>query len=77
MKSKGMEEKNQTGKKIPSLGITVLHHSAEPRDAKTVTLGTKFSIRTSHLCKILVIWFARKKHLSSRVPSNQGPVVQN
>ena len=26
--------------------VTVWHHSAEPRDAKTVTLGTDLSIRS-------------------------------
>ena len=34
--------------------VTVWHHSAEPRDAKTVTLGTDFSVRTSHSCQILI-----------------------
>ena len=33
--------------------VTVWHHSAEPRDAKSVTLGTDLSIRTSHSCQIL------------------------
>ena len=28
--------------------VTVWHHSAEPRDAKTITLGTDLHIRTSH-----------------------------
>ena len=32
--------------------VTVWHHSAEPRDAKTMTFGTDLSIRTSHLCQI-------------------------
>ena len=35
--------------KIPSLGITVWHHSA-----RTVTLVTEFSIRTSQPLKILI-----------------------
>ena len=35
-KSKGMQEKesNQPNDKIPSRGITVLHHSAKPCGAK-------------------------------------------
>ena len=36
--------------------VTVWHHSAEPRDAKTMTLGTDLSIRTSHSCHILIIF---------------------
>ena len=28
--------------------VTVWHHSAEPRDAKTMTIGTDLPIRTSH-----------------------------
>ena len=36
--------------------VTVWHHSAEPRDAKTVTLGTDLSVRTSHSCQILILW---------------------
>ena len=35
--------------------VTVWHHSAEPRDAKTMTFGTDLSIRTSHSCQILII----------------------
>ena len=35
---------------------TVWHHSAKPRDAKTVTLGTDLSIRTSHSCQILILF---------------------
>ena len=35
--------------------VTVWHHSAEPRDAKTMTLGTDLSIRTSHLYQILIL----------------------
>ena len=34
--------------------VTVWHHSAEPRDHKTMTLGTDLPIRTSHLCQILI-----------------------
>ena len=34
--------------------VTVWHHSAEPRDAKTMILGPDLSIRTSHSCKILI-----------------------
>ena len=36
--------------------VTVWHHSAEPRDAKTMTLGTDLPIRTSHSlsCQILI-----------------------
>ena len=29
-------------------------HSTEPRDAKTMTLGTDLSVRTSHSCQILI-----------------------
>ena len=36
--------------------VTVWHHSAEPRDAKTMTLGTDLSISTSHSCQILIIF---------------------
>ena len=62
-KSKDMQEKEsnmsvQWGLKILSLEITVLHHSAEPGDAKQC-LGTEFSIRTSHPCKILIIFHAQ------------------
>ena len=35
--------------------VTVWHHSAEPRDAKTMTLGTDLSSRTSHSCQILIV----------------------
>ena len=38
-----------------SLGSLFWHHEAEPRDAKTATLGTDLSIRTSHSCQILII----------------------
>ena len=41
-------------KSVPQ--VTVWHHSAEPRDAKTATLGTDLSIRTSHSCQILIIF---------------------
>ena len=34
--------------------VTVWHHSAEPRDAKTMTLGTDLPIRTTHSCQILI-----------------------
>ena len=30
---------------------------AEPRDAKTVTLGSDLSVRTSHSCQILIVSF--------------------
>ena len=39
-----------------SLGSLFLDHSAEPRDAKTVTLGTHLSVHTSHSCQILIIF---------------------
>ena len=29
---------------------------SEPRDAKTVTLGTDLSVRTSHSCQILIVF---------------------
>ena len=35
--------------------VTVWHHSAEPRDAKTMTLGTDLPIRTSYSCQILIL----------------------
>ena len=35
--------------------VTVLHHSAEPRIAKAMTIGTDLSIRTSHSCQILIL----------------------
>ena len=41
--------------------VTVWHHSEEPRDAKTVTLGTDLSIRTSHSCQILI---RKMKHVN-------------
>ena len=37
---------------------TVCHHSAEPRDTKTVTLWTDLSNRTSHSCQILIFLHA-------------------
>ena len=36
--------------------VTVWHHSAEPHDAKTVTLWKDLSVRTSHSCQILIIF---------------------
>ena len=42
-------------KSVPQ--VTVWHHSAEPLDAKTMTLGTDLSIRTSHSCQILIFLF--------------------
>ena len=36
--------------------VTVWHHSVEPRDAKTVTLGTDLPIRTSHSCQLLIMF---------------------
>ena len=36
--------------------VTVWHHSPEPRDAKTKTLGTDLPIRTSHSCQILILF---------------------
>ena len=36
------------------LRVTVSHHAAEPRDAKTMTLGTDLPIRTSYSCQILI-----------------------
>ena len=46
-KLKGIQEKESNmsvrcGWKIPSLGITVLHHSTKPRDAKQWPLGQNF-----------------------------------
>ena len=35
--------------------VIVWHHSAEPRDAKTMTLGTDLSIRNSHSFQILIL----------------------
>ena len=35
--------------------VTVWHHSAEPRDAKTMTLGTDLSTCPSHSCQILIV----------------------
>ena len=43
------------GQKFLSLGITVWHHSAQPRDAKTVTLEMTISVRTSQPWKILIL----------------------
>ena len=40
-------------KSVPQ--VIAWHHSAEPRDAKTMTLGTDLSILTSHSCQILII----------------------
>ena len=34
--------------------VTVWHHSAEPGDVKTMTLGTDLPIRISYSCKILI-----------------------
>ena len=45
--------KVRTDKSVPR--VTVWHHSAEPRDAKTVTLGTDLSVRTLNSCQILII----------------------
>ena len=45
--------KVQIDKSVPR--VTVWHHEAEPRDAKTETLGTYLSIHTSHSCQILII----------------------
>ena len=36
--------------------VTVWHHTAEPCDAKTVTLGTDLSVRTSHSYQILIFF---------------------
>ena len=41
--------------------VAVWHHSAEPRDAKTMTLGTVLSIRTSHSCQNLILFTFRAK----------------
>ena len=35
--------------------VTVWHHSTEPRDANTMTLGTYLPTRTSHSCQILIV----------------------
>ena len=50
-----MQEKESimTDKSVPR--ITVWHHTAEPRDAKTVTLGIDLFVRTSHSCQILIV----------------------
>ena len=45
--------KVRTDNSVPRL--TVWHHSAEPRDAKTVTLGIDLSVRTSHSSQILIV----------------------
>ena len=45
--------------------VIVWHHSAEPRDAKTMTLGTDLSITTSHSCQILIDHVAKTKSLIS------------
>ena len=34
--------------------VAVWHHSAEPRDAKTMTIGRDLSIRTLYSCKLLI-----------------------
>ena len=36
--------------------VTVWHHSAEPCDAKTMTIGTDLSILTSHSSLILILY---------------------
>ena len=48
----GQGLKVRTDKYVPR--VTVWDHSAEPRDAKTVTLGTDLSVRTSHSSQILI-----------------------
>ena len=44
--------------------VTVWHHSAEPPDAKTMTLGTDLSIRTSRACQIFIL--RKYQHKRSR-----------
>ena len=46
------------------LRVTVWHHSAEPRDAKTMTFGTDLPIHTSHSCQILIILHRRVNDLT-------------
>ena len=36
--------------------VTVWHHSAAPRDTKTMFLGTDLSIRTWSSCQILILY---------------------
>ena len=55
------ECKVQTDKSVPR--VTVWLHSAEPHDAKTVTIGTDLSVRTSHSCQILIMSHLRKIHI--------------
>ena len=40
-------------KSVPQ--VTVWHHSAEPLDAKTMTLGGDLPNCTSHSCQILIV----------------------
>ena len=47
------------GKSVPR--VTVWHHSAEPRDAKTMTVGTDLPICTSHSYQILTFHDFRKR----------------
>ena len=44
--------------------VAVWHHSAVTHDAKTMTLGTDLSIRTSHSCQILIF----QENLQDKVP---------
>ena len=54
--------------------VTVWHHSAEPRDAKTMTLGTDLFIRTSHSCQILIVlirpWLIQREMARILRPKN-------
>ena len=51
------------GKSVPR--VTVWHHEAEPRDAKTMTLGTDLPIRTSSLMSDSYIMTTRVLTLSA------------
>ena len=59
-------------KSVPQ--FTVWHHSAEPRDDKTMTLGTDLSSRTSHSCQILIVHVS---YLYIRItcPCNEHPLT--
>ena len=42
--------------------VTVWHHLAEPRDSKTMPLGTDLPICASHSCQILIVYSLPSKH---------------
>ena len=54
--------------------VTVWHHSAETLDAKTATLGTDLSIRTSHSCQILIL---SPKYLGSYTSTSPRMVLEH